>query len=227
MRIALVLDDQRARAATHLVAAADARLGALEVGQHVGPRPAAAAELRPGVVVGRLAADIEMAVDRARSAENLAPWEFYLAAIDVRTGRGLVAPVEALVVDRLVEAGRHLDPDVVVVAASLDHRDAVLARLGEAIGQYAARGTRAHDHIIEFFHFCFLLLVVLSVAKDLAERSDADSQVGARSFAALRMTCRFRPPRPTSMPTAAPTSPSPWRPACRSCGSPRSRPRPP
>ena len=31
----------------------------------------------------------------------------------------------------------------------------------------------------------------------------------------------FTPPRPTSTRAGAPTSPSPWRPACRSCGSPR------
>src|SRR3990167_7257026 len=123
MRIALVLDDQRARAAAHLVTAADARLGALEVGQHVVPRPAAATELRPSVVVGRLAAHVEMAVDRTRPAQHLSARKFYFSAIDVGPGRGLVAPVELVVVDRLVEAGRDLDPDVVVAAARLDDGD--------------------------------------------------------------------------------------------------------
>jgi hypothetical protein len=99
-----------------------------------------------------------MAIDRARAAQHFSTGKLYLPAVDVRAGRGLVAPVEIVVVDRLVEAGRHFDPDMVVLAAGLDHRDGVLARLREAIGQHAARGTGADDDVVELFHFLFSLL---------------------------------------------------------------------
>ena len=47
-------------------------LGAAEVGQHVVEAPAGIAELAPVIEILGLAAQIEQAVDRARSAQHLA-----------------------------------------------------------------------------------------------------------------------------------------------------------
>ncbi len=47
-----------------LVTLADAPLQPLEIGQHVGIAPAAVAALRPAVVVGALAAIVDVSVDR-------------------------------------------------------------------------------------------------------------------------------------------------------------------
>ncbi len=45
----------------------------LEIGQHVVPAPARIAELAPVVVVARLAAHVDHAVDRGAAAEHAAP----------------------------------------------------------------------------------------------------------------------------------------------------------
>src|SRR6202022_1590042 len=49
-------------------------LGALEKRQHIVPTPAAIAELRPVVVILRLAADVDEPVDRRRTAEHATAW---------------------------------------------------------------------------------------------------------------------------------------------------------
>jgi hypothetical protein len=51
------------------------------------------------------------------------------------------------------EASATLIPLRIVLAAGLDHRDGVLARFGEPVGEHAACGARAHDHIVELFPF--------------------------------------------------------------------------
>ena len=59
-------------AATEFVGAALEAFHALEDGQHVLEAPAAIAELRPVIVVLRLAADVDHAVDRAGAAQHAA-----------------------------------------------------------------------------------------------------------------------------------------------------------
>src|SRR3546814_4455377 len=85
-------------------------LGPAEIGQHRFPGPAAVAELRPGVVVERLATDIEHAVDRTRAAEGLAARNRNRPALDVVLGLGGEAPVVALVVQELGKADGHVNP---------------------------------------------------------------------------------------------------------------------
>ena len=75
---AVVLDLERPALAAHLgIAALHVVLGLLEVGQHVVVAPAAAAHLRPAVEIGRRAAHIEHAVDRARAAHDAAARPFH------------------------------------------------------------------------------------------------------------------------------------------------------
>ncbi len=154
VRVALVLDVQRAAVAAHrgIAAAVAARLRALEIRQHVIPRPAAAAELPPHVVVGGLSPHIQMPVDRARPAQHFAARKRDPAPIDMRAGRGLVAPVQVGIVDRLVEAGRDLDEDVVVLAACFQHGHAVFARCAQPVRQHAPGGAGANNDIVELVH---------------------------------------------------------------------------
>ena len=207
-------------------------LGALEVGQHVVPRPAAAAELRPDVVVGRLAAHVEMAVDRARAAQHLAARVLYAAVVDVGAGRGLVAPVELVVVDGLVEAGRDLDPDVVVLAAGLDHRDGVLPdrrRAGWPARSPPRRRRRSRSRILPTPPSAYAWPVSCSSPPLGGEAGEGASKAVQPPHATAPPSggeeherhATPTPPPPASTQAAAPTSPSPWRPACRSCGSPR------
>ena len=68
----LARDLPLAAGAVQRALAAEAVLGAAEVGQHVVPAPAGIAELAPVVVVRRLAAHVDHAVDRGAAAEHLA-----------------------------------------------------------------------------------------------------------------------------------------------------------
>ena len=82
-------------------------LGALEERQDVVPTPAAIAELRPVIVILRLAADVDEPVDRRRAAEHAAARIGDGAAVRAGIGLGLEAPGEPLVVKQLHIADRN------------------------------------------------------------------------------------------------------------------------
>src|SRR6266849_1699882 len=63
---------QRAAGTVEIVGAALLVLGFLEIGQDVVITPAAVAVLAPAIVILVLAANVKQAVDRTRSAQNLA-----------------------------------------------------------------------------------------------------------------------------------------------------------
>src|SRR3989442_15357120 len=63
----------------------------LEVRQHVGIAPAAIAHLRPGIKILTLAAVVDVAVDRGRSAERLAARRIDAAAAGPRAHLLLVS----------------------------------------------------------------------------------------------------------------------------------------
>ena len=63
---------QRAVVAVIGIGCALAVFGAAEVGQHIGIAPAAAARLRPAVIVTRMAAHIHHAVDGGGTAQHAA-----------------------------------------------------------------------------------------------------------------------------------------------------------
>ena len=154
MRVALIFDGKGAVIATHggIATAIAAGLGALEIGQHIIPGPAAAAKLRPHIVIGGLAAHIKMAIDGTRPTQNLAAWERDFAIINVGTGRGFITPIQLRIIDGLVEAGGDFDENVIVLAARFQNGDAILARSGQPISEHATGGTGANNHIVEFFH---------------------------------------------------------------------------
>ena len=150
--LAHVGDVQRAALAAAVVAAALEMLRLLEVGQDLRIGPAAIAELAPGVVVERLAAHIEHAVDRARAAERAAA-----RAGDAPAGHALLrlhleVPVEGLVVEQLGEAGRDVDPHRLVARPRLEQQHLDARILGQPVGQHAARRAAAHDDIIPIGH---------------------------------------------------------------------------
>ena len=126
-------DAQQAVAAAELVRAAVVALHPLEDRQHVLVAPAAVAELRPVIVVLRLAADIDHAVDRARAAQHLAARNLDAppARAFVRLRR--VAPVDGRIVDHLGDADRHARPEEVrALGARLQQQHPVGAALASA-----------------------------------------------------------------------------------------------
>src|ERR1700722_8461658 len=149
MRLADVRDRQWAADTMQIVGAALLILGALEVGQYVLKRPAGVTELPPVIVVLMLAADVEQAVDRARSAHHLAAWLDDLPVIQFRFRFGLIEPIHSRVVEELGEAERHMNPEMAVMAASFQQQYAVTAGCRQAIGENAAGRAGAYDDVIE------------------------------------------------------------------------------
>src|ERR1700746_3957141 len=107
-------DIERAAASPRVPAARFVMLGFYEVWQYRIVRPATVAELRPGVVVERVAADVHHAVDRARAAEGLAARDRDRAAVEVRFGLCSEPPIVAGVVEEFREADGDVNPHRIV-----------------------------------------------------------------------------------------------------------------
>src|SRR5262249_60013514 len=90
-------------------------LGAAEVRQHVVEAPAGIAELSPVIVVRRLSAQIEQAVDRARPAQHLPTRLDDRAVVELGLRLRSIEPVDPAVGEQLGVAERDVDPDVAVV----------------------------------------------------------------------------------------------------------------
>ena len=144
----VVLDLERPGPAPVLgIAVAGIGLAAPEQRHHLVVAPAAATELRPAVIVGRVAANIEHAVDRARTAQHLAARRMDGPAIGAFLRLGGVHPVVAGIVKQVSDAGWDVNERMRVAAAGLEEADPV-AGLGQPRGDDASRGTRTyHDEV--------------------------------------------------------------------------------
>src|SRR4029450_5125879 len=114
--------------------------------------PAAVAALGPAVEVEPLAAIVDMAVDRARSAQGLAARGGDGAPTGPFAGLGLVEPVHLGIDQGVHEAGRDMDEGVPVPRTRLEHADCDVLVLAQPRSQYAAGRSRADDDIVESFH---------------------------------------------------------------------------
>ena len=144
------LDPPLAAGAVELVGAPPMVLRALEQGQHVVPGPAGIAELAPVVVVGRLAAHVDHAVDGRAAAQHLAARIVQRAPVQAGIGLGLEAPVGARVAHGVEIADGNVDPVVVVAAARLQQQHAVPGVGRQPVGQHAAGRAGADDDVVEF-----------------------------------------------------------------------------
>ena len=128
----------------------------LEPGQRVAPGPGlVAGQLRPLVVVARLPAHVDHAVDAAAAAQRLAARIAQRAAVQAGGRLGVVEPVGARVADAIQVAHRNVDPVVVVLAAGLDQQHALGCVCAESVGQQAAGRAGADDDVVKsgFAHF--------------------------------------------------------------------------
>ena len=114
---------QWSAASARVVAAAFEMFRFLEIRQHRVIRPAAIAELRPGVVVERVAAHVQHAVDRAGTAERLAARDRDGTASHAVLRLGVEAPVVAGVVQQLAEADGDVDPEVGVLRPGFEQQN--------------------------------------------------------------------------------------------------------
>lgn len=122
----------------------------LEQWQDVFPAPAGIAFCGPTVVVPGLATHIDHAVDRRAATQHLASRIAQRTALQAFLGFGLEAPVGAWVADAEQVADGNVDPGVIVATASFEQQHTVGRIGGQAIGQQAACGAGADDHVIVF-----------------------------------------------------------------------------
>ena len=125
-----------------------ARLQAQKIGHHVGVGPAVGALIGPMVVVARMAAHVDHAVDGARPADDLAARAGQLPPAEMRLRLGPIAPVVTAHVHGNAERRRHLDQRARVGPAELHHQDRVVAVLREPRGHGRPGRARADDHEI-------------------------------------------------------------------------------
>src|SRR5215813_5116782 len=123
--------------------------GAAKTGQHTLEAPAGVAELPPMIEVGRLAADVEQAIDRARAAQHLPAGLDDLPVVELGLRLRGVEPIDLTIGEQLAVAERDVNPDMAVMAARLQQENAMATRGGETIGENAARASGADDDIVE------------------------------------------------------------------------------
>ncbi len=145
-------DAQRAAGATPVgTAAILVALDAREQRRHVLPAPAARAHLRPGVVVERLAAHPDEAVDGARAAQDLAARHGDLAIGRAGLGIGFIAPVGGRVVDQQAEADGKARIGV-AGAPRLDQQHLRARVLAQPRRQHRAGRAGTDDDVVVFVH---------------------------------------------------------------------------
>src|SRR5215469_13712841 len=124
-------------------------LGAAEVGQHILEAPAGIAELPPMIEVGRLAADVKQAIDRARASQHFPPRLDDAPIVELGLRLRAIEPIDLAVGEQLAVAERDVNPDVAIMPARLQQQNAMTARGGQTIGEHAARASGADDDIVE------------------------------------------------------------------------------
>ncbi len=146
----LFFDAPFAAGAVHLVGTEVVVLVLLERRQHVLPAPPiVAGERGPLVVVARLAAHVDHAVDRRRTAQRLAARIAQRAAVEPGIRLGVVEPVGARVADAIQITDRNVNPVVVVLAAGLDQQRALLRLPREPVAHQGAGRAAADDDVVE------------------------------------------------------------------------------
>ena len=126
-----------------------------EVGQAVVPSPiGVAGDLCPLVVVARLAAHVDHAVDAGAAAQHFAARVAQSAAIEPIGWFGLIQPVGSRIADAVKVAHGNVNPVVVVFLARFDQQHTPARVCAQAIGEQAACGAAANDDVVkaEFAH---------------------------------------------------------------------------
>ena len=141
---------QRAADTVKLVGAALLVFRLLEIGQHVVIAPTGIATLPPAIIVLVLAANVEQAVDRTRSAQHLAARLEYCPPIQSRLRFGLVHPVDGLVLEQLAISERHVDPEIGILRTGLQQQHRIAAVGTQAIGEHASGRPGTDDDVVEF-----------------------------------------------------------------------------
>ena len=129
-----------------------------EIGLHLGPGPARISQRRPFVVVERVAAYVDHAIDRTRPAEGLAPGYEDRPVVHGLLRLRKEAPIDLAVVGQPHDARRDVDEGAAVRRPCLEQADGDRRVLAQPVGDHRAGRTGADNDIVEcrgFVHFRF------------------------------------------------------------------------
>jgi len=142
---------ERSADAVELALAALVVLGLDEVREHVVPAPALVAHLRPAVVIGAVAADVDHRVDRGGPSERPATGQIALTAGEAGLGIGDQRPVVLARRDRQRARGQ-VDLVGAVRRTCLEQADLDIGVFGQPSGQHAAGRAGSDDHVVIATH---------------------------------------------------------------------------
>ena len=143
--MACIADNQRSIAPMERISPAGIAFGAFEIGQHIRKGPARHTLLTPEVVIARMAADINHAVQRGRAPQRLAPGPEDSTIIQIGLGFGLVFPVVFRFRDDFRVADRNMDQGMGVARAGFQQQDSDGGISAQTVRQNTARTSRAND----------------------------------------------------------------------------------
>ncbi len=146
-------DRQRAAGTMEIVSAALLVFRFLEIRQNVFKTPSAVAMLAPAIIILVLPADIKQAVDRTRSAQNLAARLKDGSPVQSRFRFGLVHPVDGLILEQPAISERHMNPEVGILGTGFQQQHRILSVSAQAVGEHASGRPRPDDDVIEFDNF--------------------------------------------------------------------------
>ena len=142
-------DRQFAAGAVRVAGAAEIIFAPFEIREHIVPAPPDIALLAPAVEVERMAAHIDHAVDRRRSAKGLAARHFDHASAEMRLRLAAQAPIATRIAEDERDAERHFQPKVIIRSAGFEQQNAP-SRVGrEPVGNDASRGPGTDNDVIE------------------------------------------------------------------------------
>src|SRR5262245_48951385 len=152
MRFADVGHRERPAHPMQRILAARLVLGAAKIGQHILETPTGIAELAPMIEVGRLAADIEQAINRARATQHFSPRLDDLPVVELGLRLRAIEPIDLAIGEQFAVAERDVNPEMAVMPARLQQENAMATRGGQTIGENAARASGADDDIVKGVH---------------------------------------------------------------------------
>ncbi len=139
---------QLAADTVHRILRAEMIFGPPEIRQDILPPPAGIAHLPPLVIVPRLPAHVDHAVDRRTPAQKLAARIIQRPAAQPLLRLGPIAPVHRRIAHGMKITDRHMNPEPVVAAPGLEKQDTGLRIGAETVRQHATGRTRPHNDIV-------------------------------------------------------------------------------
>ena len=121
-----------------------------EIRQCVVPTPACVTgDVGPVVVVTRLAAHVNHAVDAGAATQHLAAWVAQAAPVQARIGGGVIQPIGAGIANAIQVADRNVHPVVIVFATGFNEQHTFAGIGTEAVGQQTTGSAGANDDVVK------------------------------------------------------------------------------